>query len=159
MNECTYSIGLVVLPHAVVLRGVWPDLYTAAMLFAIQAFACIGASICMVDRSLIQLVVRFNVSAARCLPVLARLALRSHALLFTLIAIFNFELLPLLIDVNLVVLAVCVALFLLDSDFALGVRSLVGDAIPGAISHYYSAYAYLKRFLGEGQVFVKPTSR
>ena len=113
----------------------------------------------MVDRPLIQLVVRFNVSAGRGLPVLAALTLRSHALLFTLIAIFNFELLPLLIDVNLVVLAVCVALFLLDSDFALGVRSLVRDAIPGAISHYYSAYAYLKRFLGEGQIFVKPTSR
>ena len=137
MHECTNAIGLIVLPHAVVLRGVWPDLYTTAMLFAIQAFACIGASICMVDRSLIQLVVRFNVSAGRGLPVLALLvALRSHALLFALIAIFNFELLPLLIDVNLVVLAVCVALFLLDSDFALGVRSLIGDAISGAISHF-----------------------
>ena len=97
----------------------------------------------MVDRPLIQLVVRFNVSASRGLPVLAALALRSHALLFTLIAIFNFELLPLLIDVNLVVLAVGFTLFLLDSDFALGVRSLIGDAIPGAISHY-SLCLYLK---------------
>ena len=113
------------------------------MLFSIEAFARIGASICMVDRSLIQLVVRFNVSAARGLPVLARLALRPHALLFTLIAIFNFELLPLLININLVVLAVGFTLFLLDSDFAFGVRSLIGDAIPGAISHC-SACVYLK---------------
>ena len=90
----------------------------------------------MVDRSLVQLVVRFNVSAGRSLPVLARLALRSHTLLFTLIAIFNFELLPLLIDVNLVILVVSFTLFLLDSDFALGVRSLIGDAIPSAISHF-----------------------
>ena len=143
MNECTNTIGLIVLPHAVVLRGVWPDLHTAAMLFSIEAFACIGASICMVDRSLVQLVVRFNVSAGRSLPVLARLALRSHTLLFTLIAIFNFELLPLLIDVNLVILSVGFTLFLLDSDFALGVRSLIGDAIPGAISHC-SVCVYLK---------------
>ena len=136
MHERTNTIGLIVLPHAVVLRGVWPDLHAAAMLFSIEAFACICASICMVDRSLVQLVVRFNVSAGRSLPVLARLALRSHALLFTLIAIFNFELLPLLIDVNLVILVVSFTLFLLDSDFALGVRSLIGDAIPGAISHF-----------------------
>ena len=112
------------------------------MLFSIEAFARIGASICMVDRPLIQLVVWFDVSAARGLPVLA-LALRSHALLFTLIAIFNFELLPLLIDINLVILAVAFTLFLLDSDFSLGVRSLIGDAIPGAISHC-SACVYLK---------------
>ena len=137
MDESADSIGLIVLPHAVVLRGIWPDLDTAAMLFSIESFACIGASICMVDRTLVQLVVRFNVSAGRVLSELALLgALRSHALLFRLIAIFNFELLPLLIDVNLVVLVVGFALFLLNCDLALGVRSLIGDAISGAISHF-----------------------
>ena len=96
----------------------------------------------MTDRSLIQLVIRFNVST-RCLTVLCLLVgLRSHALLVALISIFDFKLLPLLIDVNLVILAVGLALFLLDSDLTLGVRPLVRDAIAGAISH---SSALLKR--------------
>ena len=91
----------------------------------------------MLSRTLIQLVIRFNVSAARAAPILPTgglVTLRAYTLLVAsaLVSILNLKLLPLLIDIDLVLI---VTLVLLDGDFALGVGSSVRNAITSAISH------------------------
>ena len=135
VHQDTLSVGLIVLPHPLVARGVWPDLHTATMFLSIETLASISASIRMLCRSLIQLIIGFNVSAsAPILPPSCLIALRAHTLLVapTLISILYLKLLPLLIDIYLVLI---VALVLFDGDFALGVGAGVRNAIASAISH------------------------
>ena len=138
VHQNALTVGLVVFPHALVAGGVGPDLHPAAMLLSVESLACVGASIGVLGRTLVQLVIGFNVSAgaSSILPTTCGLvALRAYTLLVTaaLVPILNLKLLPLLINVDLVLIVTLVVL--LDGDFALGVGTGVRNAIPSAISH------------------------
>ena len=105
-----------------------------AILLPIQTFAIIGASVGMLSRSLIQLVIRFNVSAGAILTCRLISLGASYALhIPSLVAIFYFKLLPLFIDVYLVLI---VTLILFDGDFTFGVGACIRYAIPSTISHF-----------------------
>ena len=153
MDQNSLSVGLIVLPHAFVSGRVGPNLYSTAMLLSIDALTRVGASIGVLGRSLIQLVIiRFDVSASSAILTSLAFGVRAtNALLICLIAIFDLELLSLLIDVNLVLI---VTLILFNSDLAFGVGARIRDAITCTVSHFisWSTIIFRSFFLQSGQM-------
>jgi hypothetical protein len=80
----------------------------------------------MLGWTLVDFIIGLVVPASCLLAVLGLLAALGHTLFVCRVAVFDLELLPLLIDVDLVVLlAKVLALLLLNSNLTLGVRALI----------------------------------
>ena len=99
MDKGAHTISLVVLPHALVPRRVWPDLHTAAMFLSMLALASVSTSVGVLSRTLVEFVIWLHVSTS--LAILLSFVAGVHAPF----VILNFELLSLLVNVNLVVIA------------------------------------------------------
>ena len=129
VHQRAKAIGLVVLPLALVSGGVRPDLHSVAMFLPVSALAGVCRTICVCRWPQVDLVVWLDTSVAAC----------SRGKL-VLVAVLDFELLPLLVDVSHLVIVVSV--FGLDGDFLLSVGTLRA-ALVCAVAHLITCFTNL----------------
>ena len=118
MDQSTKAVGLIAFPHAFVRGRVRPDLHTAPMFASIDSLTCVLRAISVGSRRHVNFVVW-----------------RELTLQALLVAVLNFKLLFVLVDVgNIILMTLIFALLGLNSDFLFPLEAFRA-AMARAISH------------------------